>query len=57
METRSVSEEERRFLADASGYGDPLLAFCATFRSRPQDGVGGTPIQQELRAGSGPGTE
>ena len=32
--TRSVSEEERHFLADASGYGDPLLAICATFRSR-----------------------
>jgi len=28
--TRSVSEEQRRFLADASGYCDPLLAFCAT---------------------------
>jgi hypothetical protein len=33
--TRSVSEEERRFLAEASGYDDPLLAFCATFQSRP----------------------
>jgi hypothetical protein len=28
--TRRVSEEERRFLADASGYDDPLLEFCAT---------------------------
>ena len=28
--TRRISEEERRFLADASGYNDPLLAFCAT---------------------------
>jgi len=35
--TRRVSEEERRFLADASGYDDPLLAFCTTFRSRPSE--------------------
>ena len=26
--TRSVSEEERRFLADASGYDDPRRSFC-----------------------------
>ncbi|MCY2986402.1 MAG: glycosyltransferase family 39 protein [Planctomycetota bacterium] len=33
--TRSVSEEERRFLADASGYEEPLLACCAPIRSSP----------------------
>ena len=37
--TRSVSEEERHFLADASGYYDPLLAFCATFRSTPRPDI------------------
>ena len=33
--TRHVSEEERRFLADASSYQDLLLAFCATAAQAP----------------------
>ena len=35
--TRRVSEEERPFLADASGYNDPLLAAAVkeTWRIRP----------------------
>jgi len=40
--TRSVSEEERCILADASGSDDPLLAVCATFRSWPWGSVGVT---------------
>jgi hypothetical protein len=37
--TRSVSEEGPRFLANASGYDGPLLAFCATLRSTPKSGL------------------
>jgi len=38
--TRRVSEEERRFLADASGYDDPLLVFCSvTIKPPPHKGV------------------
>ena len=32
---RCVSEEERCFLADTAGDGEPLLALGAMFRSRP----------------------
>ena len=45
---RERQQGRRRFLADASGFGDSLLSFCRTIRTRPS----GSSVEDEHLAGS-----